>query len=75
MAQPIKQPAVCSNELINLLHHKMGGWLVLVLSGMWQMLKEAGFKYLETRNLNQDPLENTFGVIRLHCGSNNIPSV
>ena len=28
-------------------------------------------RYLETRNLNQDTLENTFGVIRLHCGSNN----
>jgi len=39
------------------------------------MLKGAGFKYLETRNLNQDPLENTFGVIRLHCGSNNNPTV
>jgi hypothetical protein len=38
------------------------------------MLKKAGFKYLETRNLNQDPLENTFGVIRLHCGSNYNPT-
>jgi len=27
------------------------------------------------RNLNQDLLENTFGVIHLHCGSNNNPSV
>jgi hypothetical protein len=25
--------------------------------------------------LNQDPLENTFGAIRLHCGSNNNPTV
>jgi len=39
------------------------------------MLKEAGFKYVETRKLNQDPLENTFGVIRLHCGLNNNPTV
>jgi len=38
-------------------------------------LKSAGFHYLETRSLNQDPLENTFGVIRLHCGSNNKPTV
>ena len=30
---------------------------------------------LETRSLNQDPLENTFGVICLHCGSNSNPSV
>jgi hypothetical protein len=34
-------------------------------------LKEVGFNYLETRSLNQDPLENIFGVIRLHCGANN----
>jgi hypothetical protein len=27
------------------------------------------------KSLNQDPLENTFGVIRLHCGSNNNPTV
>ena len=33
------------------------------------------FKQLETQNLNQDALENTFGAIRLHCGSNNNPSV
>jgi len=37
-------------------------------------LKSAGFDYLETRSLNQDPLENTSGVIRLHCGSNNNPT-
>jgi len=30
---------------------------------------------LETRSLNQDPHENTFGVICLHCGSNNNPTV
>ena len=30
---------------------------------------------VETQNLNQDALENTFGAIRLHCGSNNRPSV
>jgi hypothetical protein len=37
----------------------------------WAFLK---FKFLDTRNLNQDALENTFGAIRLHCGSNNDPS-
>ena len=31
-------------------------------------------KYLETRNTNQDALENTFGVTHLHCESNAIPS-
>ena len=39
------------------------------------MLKEAGLKKLETQNLNQDLLQNTSGVIRLHCGSNNNPTV
>jgi hypothetical protein len=38
-------------------------------------LKGAGFEYLETQCLNQDLLENTFGVIRLHGGSNNNPTV
>jgi hypothetical protein len=32
------------------------------------------FKFLDTRNLNQGALENTFDAIRLHCGSNNNPS-
>ena len=53
------------------------GWLINIcaVQHVWRMLRKAGFKYLETRNLNQDPLENTFGVIRLHCGSNNNPTV
>ena len=42
---------------------------------MWRTLKSAGFDHLETQSLNQDSLENTFGVIRLHCGSNNNPTV
>jgi hypothetical protein len=37
----------------------------------WTFLK---FKILNTRKLNQDALENTFGAISLRCGSNNNPS-
>jgi hypothetical protein len=37
--------------------------------------EEKKLKYLETRNQNQDAFENTFVAIRLHCGSNNNPSV
>ena len=37
----------------------------------WTFLK---FKFLDTKNLNQDALENTFGANRLHCGSYNNPS-
>ena len=33
--------------------------------------QDCKFKFLETRNLNQDALEKTFGAIRLYCGSNN----
>jgi len=53
------------------------GWLVNIgaVRHVWRMLKEAGFRYLETRNLSQDPLENTFGDILLHCGSNSNPTV
>jgi len=38
-------------------------------------LKRAGFDCLEAQSLNQDPLENTFGVIHFYCGSNNNPTV
>ncbi|PNF15720.1 hypothetical protein B7P43_G12478 [Cryptotermes secundus] len=53
------------------------GWLIDITAAqhVWRTLKEAGFEYLHTQNLNQDPLENTFGAIRLNCGSNNNPTV
>jgi hypothetical protein len=38
-------------------------------------VKEAGFKCLHTRNLNQDPLENKFGDIRSYCSCNSNPTV
>jgi hypothetical protein len=39
------------------------------------MNEEKKFRILETLNLNQDTLKNTFGAICLHCGANNNPSV
>jgi hypothetical protein len=36
-------------------------------------VKEAGFKYLETKNLNQD--QDPLGTISLYCGSNDNPTV
>jgi hypothetical protein len=54
------------------------GWLITIgaVQHVWRRVsKEKKFNYLETRNLNQDALENTFGIIRLHCGANNNPSV
>lgn len=34
------------------------------------MVKVMGFTYLETWNLNQEPLENTFIAVYLNCGVN-----
>ncbi|XP_030758398.1 uncharacterized protein LOC115884077 [Sitophilus oryzae] len=38
---------------------------------IWPKLKNDGFKFLCSRNINQDPLENFFGRIRSH-GSRNV---
>ena len=52
-------------------------WIIDIgaVQHVWRTIKRAGFDYLETQSLNQDPVENTFGVIHLHCGSNNNPTV
>jgi hypothetical protein len=43
---------------------------------VWKRVNEEGkLKYLETRNLNQDALENTFVAIRLHYRSKKNTSV
>lgn len=39
------------------------------------MTEKQKFKYLETRNLNQDALENTSGPIHLCCESNDNPCI
>ncbi|KAG8237433.1 hypothetical protein J437_LFUL016245 [Ladona fulva] len=53
------------------------GWVITIKAAkqLWVKLKGAGFSYLEPRRLNQDPLENFFGSIRLHCGSARNPTV
>jgi hypothetical protein len=53
------------------------GWLIDIIAAkhVWRTVKEAGFKYFHTRNLNQDPPENIFEAIRSYCGSNNNPTV
>jgi hypothetical protein len=40
-----------------------------------EKVEKAGFNDLQARSLNQDPLENIFGVIRLHCGAHKNPTV
>jgi hypothetical protein len=53
------------------------GWLINItaVQHVWRTVKVAGFKCLHNQNLNQDPLENTFGVIRIYCGCNSNPTV
>jgi hypothetical protein len=53
------------------------GWLLDITAAqhVWKTMKKAGVQCLHTRNLNQDPLENTFRAIRPYCGSNNNPTV
>ncbi|KAG8239573.1 hypothetical protein J437_LFUL019140 [Ladona fulva] len=51
------------------------GWVITIKAAKQLWVKGAGFNYLEPRRLNQDPLENFFGSIRLHCGSARNPTV
>lgn len=41
---------------------------------IWNHLKSLGYKYLNLRQLNQDALENLFGIIRQHCPTNSNPT-
>ncbi|XP_068083434.1 uncharacterized protein [Anabrus simplex] len=48
------------------------GWQITIRSVifLWNRLKKVGFKYLNLKALNQDPLENAFCCIRQHGISN-----
>lgn len=48
------------------------GWINNIhgIKIIWTKCKLAGFKYLRTRVLNQDPLENLFSIIRQHGAAN-----
>jgi hypothetical protein len=45
------------------------GWLIdlIATKHVWKRVKEASFKFIHTRNLAQDPLENTFLGIHSYC--------
>uniref|UniRef100_A0A6P7GQZ5 Uncharacterized protein LOC114345723 n=1 Tax=Diabrotica virgifera virgifera TaxID=50390 RepID=A0A6P7GQZ5_DIAVI len=49
------------------------GWLTTIAATkeLWNICKDLGFKFLRTRALNQDPLENSFASIR-HLGAENV---
>jgi hypothetical protein len=42
---------------------------------MWRIVKDAGFMYFHTQNMNQDPHENTFEAVCFYFGSNRILTV
>lgn len=46
-------------------------WLVTIngIKKLWEELKRVGFKYLMTRRVNQDCLENFFGSVRQQGGN------
>jgi hypothetical protein len=49
---------------------------IAAVQHVWRRVnKDRKSRYLKTQNLDYDALENTFGAIRLHCGSSSKPSV
>jgi hypothetical protein len=48
------------------------GWLINAAAAqhVWRTVKEAGFTFLYTQNLNDDFVENTFGAICSYCSCN-----
>lgn len=51
-------------------------WMVTIraIQILWQRLSQAGFKYLKTRRVNQDCLENYFGNVRQQGGNSLNPT-
>ncbi|KAI4468165.1 thap domain-containing protein 9 [Holotrichia oblita] len=49
----------------------INGWRITITSilALWELMKNKGMKYLCTRRLNQDALENFFGTIRQQGGN------
>lgn len=54
----------------------LDNWLTTIkgFRKLWIIVKKAGMKYLKTRYINQDPLENFFGMIRSHNSRNINPT-
>jgi hypothetical protein len=52
------------------------GWLNNIegIKLIWHICNEIGFKFLRTRMLNQDPLENVFSIIRQYGAANVNPT-
>jgi len=54
----------------------LNNWIITIkgFQKLWATIDKAGIKYLKTRNINQDPLENFFGMIRSHNRRNINPT-
>ncbi|EFA01476.1 hypothetical protein TcasGA2_TC007025 [Tribolium castaneum] len=52
------------------------GWInnIRAFKELWKMCRSEGFRYLHTRAVNQDCLENLFSLIRQHGTANTFPS-
>lgn len=52
------------------------GWIrtIKATKELWKVCNDKGFRFLRTRSLNQDPLENTFAAIRNYGASNVNPN-
>jgi len=65
---------VLNKRLINPL--RINGWIsnINALKLLWDILRNNyNFKFLFTRRLTQDCVENLFSIIRLKCGNNVTP--
>lgn len=62
--QPVSPPPSVKNFIITIRN----------IQDLWKHMKDIGFKFLSTRCLQQDPLENFFGIIRGLCGQNFRPT-
>lgn len=63
-----KQPVKCIPSLKNWIFTLRG------FQNIWKKVNNAGIQFLRTRHINQDPLENFFGMIRSHGRRNINPS-
>lgn len=64
-------------KCINNTMHFINGWKITITSALslWETLKCRNYSFLLTRNLNQDCIENFFGLVRNCCGNSTNPTL
>lgn len=65
-----------TEKVITNQYHFVKGWVIIIRSViyLWHQLKALSFKFLNMRNLIQDPIENLFYQIRQHGIANSNPT-